>query len=157
MKRSAGFGLIEIVIAASIVSMAVVSLSYVVVLSNRVLARSVDEIRANFIADEGIEVLHFLRDAGWDAKIGLLTPNVDYYISQSTTTGTWTISATNPGLLDGFFNRAIRVESVNRDANDTIVSTGGTLDPNSRKIVSTVFWKNGTTSVETYLSDIFNN
>ena len=153
-----GFGLIEIVIAAAIIGMAIVSLSYVLVLSNRLNQRASNEIRANFITEEGIEAMRFLRDKGWTSNFGSLSTSADYYVVLDTTTGKWATTTANPGLLDGLFNRAIKVESVNRDeSTDDIVLTGGTVDSNTLKIISTVTWRYGTTSIETYLSNVFKN
>ena len=157
MKGLKGFGLIEIVIAASIISTAVISLSYVLVLSNRLSARSSDEIRANFIAEEGIEVMRFLRDKGWNSNFALLSPSTIYYISFNTITSKWATTTSNPGLLDGLFDRTIKVSSVNRDGDDNITLVGGVLDEGSLKITSKVKWPYGTTTVETYLSNIFVN
>src|SRR3989344_7760035 len=112
MRSNKGFGLIEIVIASSIISMAVVSLSYVLVLSNRLSSRASDEIRANFIAEEGIEAIRFLRDKSWTTDLSVLVPNTDYFVILDTSTGQWSISTTEPGLLGDLFRRTIRVDSV---------------------------------------------
>jgi len=157
MRSNKGFGLIEIVIASSIISMAVVSLSYVLVLSNRLSSRASDEIRANFIAEEGIEAIRFLRDKSWTTDLSVLVPNTDYFVILDTSTGQWSISTTEPGLLGDLFRRTIRVDSVYRDPSFDIVASGGTIDPETLRITSLVTWQYGTTSLETYLSNMFNN
>ena len=157
MRSNKGFGLIEIVIVSSIISVAVVSLSYVLVLSNRLSSRASDEIRANFIAEEGIEAIRFLRDKSWTTDLSVLVPNTDYFVILDTSTGQWSISTTEPGLLGDLFRRTIRVDSVYRDPSFDIVASGGTIDPETLRITSLVTWQYGTTSLETYLSNMFNN
>lgn len=152
-----GFGLLEILIASAIVSMAMVSLSFVFVLSQRMTARSGELMRANFIAEEGIEAMRFLRDKSWSANMATLAEGTTYYISLSTTTSSWSMGTSNLGNIDGVFNRTIQVQSVMRNGSDDIVLSGGTIDTNTLKIISNVSWSSGSASAETYLSNIFNN
>src|SRR3989344_5302862 len=109
MKR--GFGLLEIVIAASIVSMTIFSLSFVFLLGNRLEVQSISKIRANFLAEEGLEAVRFLRDTGWDATVGLLAVETNYYLSFATSTADWSIGSAYPGFIDGLFNRRVTVEA----------------------------------------------
>ncbi len=158
MKTRKGFGLVEIIIASSIVSVALISLVSVFVLSYRLTVRSGEIVRANFIAEEGIEAMHFLRDNGWTPTLKNLTSGTNYYLSLNTTTGVWSIGTTNPGLLDNTFKRVITVQSVMRNGSDNIVSSGGTVDINTLKITATVTWGSGNSiAVDTYLSNIYND
>ncbi|OGF73630.1 hypothetical protein A3J56_00625 [Candidatus Giovannonibacteria bacterium RIFCSPHIGHO2_02_FULL_46_20] len=134
-----GFGVLEILIASAIVSVVIVSLSYVVVLSHRLSVRSSDKIRANFLAEQALEAYRFARDAAW-IFISLPATGVNYSVP-----------------IDSVFTKTIRFEEVRRDENDDIVTSGGTPDNNTRKIIITISWVNGSTSAETYLSNIFNN
>jgi len=159
MKR--GFGLLEIVIASAIVSITLFSLSFVFVLSARLEAQSISKVRANFLAEEGLEAMRFLRDKGWDANLGSLSAGINYYLSFATTTADWSIGMPYPGFIDGFFSRRVTVEAVNRDSSDDIVTSGGVLDPNTKKINIEVSWSSygatTTATLSTYLSDVFNN
>ncbi len=137
--------------------MAFVSLMNVFVLSNRLMARTQDLARANFIAQEGIEDMRYLRDASWTTNMAPLAPNINYYVTLATTTSQWSVGTAVPSLIDGTFRRVIQVQSVMRNSSDDIVLSGGTVDASTLKIISTVSWGQGTTSVETYLANIFNN
>lgn len=156
-----GFGLLEIVIASAVVGASIFSLSAVAVLSNRLQTQSIEKIRANFLAEEGIEAMRFLRDKGWDANLADLSPGTNYYLSFSTTTSVWSVGPVPLAYIDSIFERKISIEKVYRDLNDNIVSTGGAEDINSKKINITVLWNargaTSTAQLSTYLSDMFNN
>ena len=158
MRQPKGFGLIEIVIASAVISVALISLSLVFVLANRLTMRATEQVRANFIAEEGIEVMRFLRDKSWSTHLESLTAGVDYYISFNPATSAWSITTTNPGLIDQTFQRIIRVSAVQRDASDDIVTSGGSIDSDTFKITSIVSWDIAESiNVETYLSNIYEN
>ena len=157
-RQHKGFGLIEIVIASSIISVAMISLAFTLVMASRLSARSTDLVRANFVAEEGLEAMRFLRDKSWSSVFASLTPGTNYYLSFNASTATWSVGTTDPGLLGGTFRRRITVASVQRNASDDIVSSGGTVDSNTLKVISTVTASTtSTTTVETYLTNIFNN
>lgn len=158
MHRKKGFGLIEIIIASAVISVALISLSQVFVLANRLTLRATEQVRANFIAEEGIEVMRFLRDKSWSSHLGNLSLATNYYVVFATSTSAWSITTTNPGLIDETFQRVIRASSVLRDTSDDIVVSGGTVDPDTLKITSTVTWGNAEQiSVETYLTNTHDN
>lgn len=156
-----GFGLLEIVIASAIVSVSIFSLSAVSVLGSRLQSASLEKIRANFLAEEGLEAMRFLRDKGWDANISSLSAGVNYYLNFSTSTSWWSVSSAAQPYIDSLFDRKITVESVSRDSGDNIVLSGGTVDPDTKKINVSVSWqeRNATNTVmlSTYLSDVFDN
>lgn len=160
MSRKRGFGLLEIVIATAIISGTIFSLLFVFLISSRLAAESSDKVRANFLAEEGLEALRILRDETW-SSLGGLSAGTNYYLSFNTVTSVWSIGASNPGYIDDLFHRTITVENVNRDANDNIVSSGGTNDPDTKKFNVSVAWSEragtSTVTVSTYLTDIFDN
>lgn len=156
-----GFGLVEIVVASAIISISIFSLSAVAVIGSRLQNQSLEKIRANFLAEEGIEVMRFLRDKSWDSNLALLNSGINYYLSFASSTSNWSIGSAIVPLTDSFFDRKITIDDVLRDSNDNIVISGGTNDPNSKKITVTVYWQErgatSTASLSTYLSDVFDN
>jgi hypothetical protein len=156
-----GFGLVEIVIASAIISVSIFSLSAVAVISSQLQSQSLEKIRANFLAGEGIEAMRFLRDKSWDSSLALLNPGNNYYLSFASSTSNWSVGLVAVPFLDSFFERKITIENVLRDSNDDIVISGGTSDPDSKKVTVTVSWQDrgatSTVSLSTYLSDIFDN
>src|SRR3989344_4620878 len=79
-----------------------------------------------------------------------------YYLFCATTTSIWSIVTNGPALIDGLYMRTINVTAVERDASDDIVSSGGTVDPDSKKISVTMAWSGrgatSTVTISTYLS-----
>lgn len=162
MKR--GFGLVEIVIASAIISATIFSLVYVFVIATRLEAQASNKIRANFLAEEGLEVLRLLRDASWSSYLAPLNTSTTYYLSFNAAASAWSIVTTNPGQIDGLFSRKITLENVSRaPLTDDIEATYNAAndDPDTKKINVEVSWnERGLASeiiVSTYLADIFDN
>ena len=158
-----GFGLVEIVVGAGIIGLVLFSLAEV----SRFVFRAVDEsnlkTRSIFLAEEGMEAVRYLRDAGWAADIAPLVLDADYYLTFSG--GGWQLVSSATPLIDGVFERKIRFSSVYRSSvNDKIVaagSGGAVLDPSAKKVEVKVSWTNrgreNVTTLPTYLTNLFNN
>lgn len=161
MGSKDGFGLLELVIAIAIVSGTIFVLSFVFLISNKLEAHASNQTRANFLAEEGLEAIHFLRDKSWSANLASLNTSTTYYLNFDPATSSWSIQTTNPGLIDGLYSRSFTIASVNRNNSDDIVTSGGTLDPNTKQFTVTISWQergaNFSTTVSTYLSDVFIN
>ncbi len=152
-----GSAMLEIVIATSIFLGVVVSLVGVFNLALKSSLANASKIEASFLEEEGIEAVLTIRDEGWGTNIVPKVSGTDYYL---TFTGTsWTLGTTRV-LVDGIFERKINFSDVYRDSNQNIVSSGGTLDLNTKKLVSTVSWPvsgaTTTRSMSTYITNIFN-
>ena len=153
-RKNRGFGLVEIVIGAAIISIGIlaVSTSYTVyvqyALSNQ------KNVEAVYIIEEGIEAMKFLRDMGWDGNIAPLSTATTYYLEFN---GSYWATTTIPQYVDGQFLRSINISDVMRDGSDRI-SASGTLDPDTKQITSTVsYWQGHSTttrSMSTYISNI---
>ena len=153
---SAGFGLIEIVIGAAVLSLSLLGISSYYQQALNVSQRTGNFVRAAFLMEEGIEVAKFFRDTSW-TNISGFTSGATYYLSWNGST--WATTTTNT-FVDGMFERKLVVDNVSRDSNDDIVSSGGTLDAGTKKATVSVSWneKGATTtkSVSTYLTNFFN-
>lgn len=150
-----GFGLVEVVVAAGVLS--VVGLAFLASYSSFVKA-SLATLRvsqAAFLAEEGLEAVRFIRDSGWASKISPLSTGVSYYFAWESSIG-WT-STTTPETV-GIFSRSFRLNSVYRDGNSDIAASG-VLDANARKITVSVSYPEqaGTTTKEisSYLTNLF--
>lgn len=156
-----GFGLLEIVIAAAVMSASIFSLIFVFSVGGRLEIESGKRIRANFLAEEGLEVLRFLRDKSWSANLSDLSPASTYYLSFASTTSTWLIGTSSPGMIDELFERKITIENVNRNNSDDIALSGGNNDPDTKKFNVEISWlaKKATTTLvlSAYLTNLFNN
>jgi Tfp pilus assembly protein PilV len=151
-----GFGLIEIVIGAAILSTSLLGISFYFQEALNVSERTGNIVRAAFLMEEGIEITRFFRDNGW-ANISGLAAGTPYYLTWNGTT--WATTTTNT-FIDGLYERKVVATDVYRDSNDDIVSSGGTLDSGTREITVSVAWqeKGATTTktVSTYLANFFN-
>jgi type II secretory pathway pseudopilin PulG len=153
---SAGSVLVEMVVGLTILSLSLVGLVNVYTLYVRTALRTGDALAATYLAEEGVEAVRAIRDSdGWAASLGVLAVDVPYYLDFSG--GAWSVSTVQPLFIDGLYDRAVTFESVYRDANNDIASSG-TLDTDARKLRVSVDWQSGmattTKSLETYLTNI---
>lgn len=156
-SKKQGSFLVEVIIGATIISISILAIisSYVVYM--KFAYANEKNVEANYLLEEGIEAVTFLRDNGWSNNISKLGTTTVYYLTFSPPTVSTT---TVPQYVDGLFLRSFSVSDVKRDSNDDI-STVGTYDPNTKKITATVsYWQgHGTTtrSLSTYISNIYSN
>lgn len=156
-KYKRGFGMVEAVIAISIVAGFIVILAGINTLYLKISFGQSSKIEAAFLAEEGLEVMRYLRDKDWSANMGSMLNDTDYFLTFSGTDWATTTALTYIGIFD----RRIRLSAVNRDASDNITTVGGTLDSNTRLLTSTVAWPEhgatSTKSVSTYITNLFSN
>ena len=153
-----GFGVIEILIVASIISVAFIGIVQLSVLSIRPIDASVRQAEAVALAEEAIEAVRVLRNESWSGNVVPLSDSTTYYPVISS--GNWTLTATDPGPIRGTYTRGIVLSPVYRDGNDNI-SDSGTLDSETRKITATTTWSergsDRTIVLETYLTNFLDN
>jgi hypothetical protein len=93
-----------------------------------------DETQALYLAEEGQELVRFIRDNDW-TNISSLSIGVDYYLDIQTSDITTTAT---PEVI-GRFTRSFSLEDVERDSDDDIVSSGS-VDSGSRYVTVSVEW-----------------
>ncbi len=154
----------EIVIAVSIISATIFSLSFVFLISQKLETTSSNKIRANFLAEEGLEASRFLRDKSWSLNLAGLSAGTNYYLAFAAVTSIWSIGAAGPDKIDNLFYRKITINNVSRDpSTQNIESTynPSNNDPDTKKFNVEVAWQErgatSTVTISTYLSDIFDN
>ncbi|MEK9183485.1 MAG: prepilin-type N-terminal cleavage/methylation domain-containing protein [Patescibacteria group bacterium] len=152
-----GFGLVEVVISVSIISLSILGVMLVAQLSQKVIGESTKKVQAAFLAEEGIEAVKSMRDRSWQTDISLLNVGSDYYISFN---GTAWVSTTTNAYLNNIFERKFVVNNVYRNVSDDIAESGA-LDPDTKKITVSVSWfnRNSTTtnSISTYIANLYSN
>ena len=152
---SKGVSTVEVLVAAAIISIAVLSATAVAQKSIAIARQSLHSSQAAFILEEGAEAVRILRDNGW-ANISGLASATDYYLVFSG--GTWTSTTTANTV--GIFTRSFTVTGVNRDITTSdIVTSGGVDDPGTKLITLTVTWEEGSNTVTKtlsfYITDLF--
>jgi Tfp pilus assembly protein PilV len=155
-----GIGLIEVLIAASIITIGILALieGYTIYV-NYALANT-GNVQAAYLMEEGLEVMTFIRDKGWTANIANLSTTTTYYIAFNTSLNTWTTTIT-PQYVDVAFLRSFQIQDVNRDFNARITSSGGTYDPETKLIQETIQYYQGhgttTRTLSTYITNLNND
>ncbi len=148
-----GFALIEVLIAVTIASGAMI---VIVAAANKSLVFSRTTLRnyqASLATEETIEAVKSVRASGW-SNISSLSTGQNYGITWGGSN--WQISGT-PQTTSLGFTRTIILEDVYRDSGDDIASSG-TLDSGTKKVTVTVTWTDRTSNksqtVEFYIADI---
>jgi type II secretory pathway pseudopilin PulG len=153
-----GVSLVEVIVSATIITVFLSALVSLYNLQMNVIFRSARQVKATFLAEESIEAVKYMRDVSWNSYISPLSSNVDYYLVWQS--GKWDTTTTNT-YIDGLFERKMTLFPVSRDAQSNIVSSGGTLDPNTKKLTTTISWREGSATstkvVSTYVSNLFDN
>ena len=162
MVSKKGFGLIEIVVAAAIVSISLFALINASKASFQAIDASLMQKRAEFLSEEGVEALKIMRDSGWTANISSLSSGTTYYPRFDASTNSWSLSTTDPGAIDGIFTRTITLSGVyrrNSDQDNVDVSSSDpkTIDAGTKLITSSVTWEGKEAEIMTYLTNIFQN
>lgn len=158
-NRHSGFGLVEIIIGTSIISMSLVGIVTAFNLFMRTGLANTEKIQATYILEESIEAFRYIRDSGWATNINTLSVDVPYNLVfdnsnwEATTTGS---------LIDNLFDRTVTLTDVyRRDSdNDIVASTSldsKTLDPNIKQITAKVAWDGKEVNATTYFANIFSN
>ena len=157
-QKNQGFGLIEIIITATIIVISFTAFLSFILFSRNATLRVQRNTEAVSSAEESIEVVRKLKDDGWTANIVPLVAGTTYY--PKLTGNTWTLVTTNPSPTS-YYTPTLVFSSVSRDSNSIIVPSGGvTAEPNMRKVVAPVTWNDsGTKNVQltTYIANLKNN
>ena len=98
--------------------------------------RSEAKIEAANLAAEAIEAVRSVRDEDWN-NLSSLSLGTKYY--SVILANKWNLTLTDPGQINGIYDRWIIFERVYRDADDNI-SSSGAEDPDSKKVTATVEW-----------------
>jgi prepilin-type N-terminal cleavage/methylation domain-containing protein len=157
LSNNKGFGLMEIVVAVAIASIALYGMSETARMSFRYINDATKKVQAAFLMEEGVEVVKIFRDTGWSTNIESLGTSTPYYLTFSA--GTWQSSSVNT-FVDDTFERKFQLDPVIRNASDDIAASG-TIDPDTLKLTVTVSWRSGSAttsqSISTYITNLFQN
>lgn len=151
-RRNSGFSVVEVMLGAAIFvvfSSGVIALVLQGLETDRLAE---EEAIASHYASEGIEALRSLRNQSFSN----LVPTGSAGIDRVGAGGVWAFAGASTSY--GKYVRTVSVADVLRDASGNIVPSGGTLDPLSRKVTSTVVWpvtsaRTNTISFASYLTD----
>jgi hypothetical protein len=155
-KNSGGVGLVEVVIGASIV---VLIFSGIVSVFNFYYRHSVnltDNIKAEFLLEEGLEALRTIRDENFN-HLKVLSPETSHWLFF---TGTKWQATSSPVLIDSIYDRSFTTSPVYRDAGGAL-SSAGELDEDMLLVSVSISWSENTATttriISTYLANVFEN
>lgn len=153
---SSGFSLVEVVIGTALITLALVGLAGAYSLYLKVGLTNTDSLKAELLAEEGIEAISLLRGASW-SNLTSLTVGVPYYLSWN---GSAWVTTTTPLLIDGIFTRTVVLGDLYRRTSDKdIIAVSSpdakSLDADIKLVTVRVTAAGVNTSLQTYLANIF--
>lgn len=136
-QKNLGYSLMEILVSLGIGVILIGGTITVVQVALRNVQASREANQARILAQETMEILRTTAQGSWHSIFNL-TKNSNFRLTQ--VGATWSISAgTETGTINNIrFERFFQISNVNRDGTGNIVTTGGTDDPNTQRIIVTV-------------------
>jgi type II secretory pathway pseudopilin PulG len=152
-KITRGSTLVEVLVVAGVLASIALAVFGTLALLSRFHEKNMSAIKAQLLAEEGIEALRFIKASGWSTLSGIPSGTARYL---ALSPSSWGVTTT-PEIVDGEFWRVVKVYAVSRNVSGDIVSSGGTIDPNTLLLESNVSWVwRGATSTTGYQSYITN-
>lgn len=150
MYNIKAFSIIEIIIAAAlfiIFSSGAVGIILFGLDMNRLGG---EQTIANQYASEGLEAIRSIKNQNFSNLVNTSATGI------SRSGGVWTLSGTN-NTFDKY-TRTISISDSQRDVMGNIVSSGGTIDPSTKIVISTVSWnvsgsRNNSVVLTTYIAN----
>jgi Tfp pilus assembly protein PilV len=131
-----GFSLVETIVAAAIIISVVTAGAGAFQLYLRISRESNERTQAALLTEEAAEALRFYRDMSWDEKIDTLNIGTTYYLYWSDVSYSVSLS---PITVNNAFTVSFVMNTVQRDdLSKDIVSSGGTVDPDTRSVTITI-------------------
>jgi type II secretory pathway pseudopilin PulG len=154
MKHESGFSVIEIIFASALF-LIFSGAAIIVVLQGFDANRTATEtIVANQYAIEGIEAVRSIKNQSYANLVA--TAGTGLARVPSGSAFVWAFSGSqNQFGPNNKYTRVITISSVNRDASGNIVSSGGSLDPNTKKATATVTWNHTPTRINTVVQTTY--
>lgn len=153
--RSRGAGLVEVVVGVGLLSIVLTGLVAAFHLYLAASVRNVERVAASFLAEEGLEVVRYLRDAGWDANIAPRPLATSLFLSYDG--ASW--EATTTPVLGAFRRTVTFTEAFRKTSDGDIVSASSTdpkaADPDARRVAVAVEGAGVDLEVVSYITDLF--
>jgi prepilin-type N-terminal cleavage/methylation domain-containing protein len=134
LTKQYGFSVLEIILAVALFAIIASGAVASMIGSFSATRLAEEQTQAGMLAAEGAEAVQSIRDQSWNN-----VTNGAHGLTKSS--GQWAFNSTSD--VTGKFTRVITILDVFRDAGGTIVTTGGTLDPDTKKVLVVVSWLAG--------------
>jgi len=132
---SSGFGMIEMFVVLALIIGTFVAMLQLAVFERQSQVLASQSIKATILTEQAMEVTRSVRDKSWDDFFALSLDTAYYPVFSA---NEWNLSLTNPGPTD-IYMVSVQMSEVFRD-DDHNISTSGTSDDQTRKVVATVTW-----------------
>lgn len=131
-SRKFGQSLVELLLIIGLSAIVLPSLITGLVSSRNGRPQQNQRLQATTLMKETVEAVRNVREKGWNS----FAVNGTYHpvISSSA----WSL-ATGSAVLNGFTQQLV-ISDVSRNSSGVIVTTGGTVDPSTKKVVVTISW-----------------
>lgn len=113
LQKNKGVGLLEVVVASAILSLVLFAFTSSLSLYSQASVDATSRTQALFLAEESVEVVRGLRDAGWTANIKDLAVDTPLGISFDVANPKWTIDEAPD--VTGSFTRTLTFRDVYRE------------------------------------------
>jgi len=133
IKQNTGQSIIEVIVAVSLMIIIAGSSVIAVLGSLKTSLLAEQETQASFLANQGIEATQSIRNQSWDN----LTDSTHGLINSG---GTWSFSGSSDTDASGKFTRTTTISEIQRNDDGEIVDSGGTPDPETKQVLSSVTW-----------------
>ena len=149
-SKQNGYGLIEIIVVASIGIMVFLGVSKCLNSFLKIAIYNMNTTEALFLSKSSLEQARAVRDEDWVNISSLNIGDSYYFDSNGANPEKWIAQAGTKN--EDKYIIWITVSEVQRDINDDIVSSGGTNDANTLKVTSNVSWltTNGAKQIELF-------
>lgn len=153
MSNQKGFTVVEIILAAALFVIFAVGVMTAILQGLDINRLGEEQTTANQYATEGIEAVRSIKNQNFTN----LANSVGVGVGRSG--GVWAFSGVNNQFgPSNKYTRVLTVSDVQRDGGGNIVASGGTVDPSTKKITSTVSWNVSPTrpnsvALSTYLTN----
>ncbi len=147
-----GQSLVEIVLAMGLAAILLPALLTGLVSSRQGKAQQAQRTQAVYLLNETVDAVRSVREKGWTGFA------VDGTYHTATSSGSWVL-ASGSATINGL-TQSVSIGDVNRDSTGTIASSGGTLDPSSKKVDIAISWGQpylSTVSASLYMTRYLDN
>ena len=153
-KNSAGVSLIELLVVAGVIAIALSALAGVGNLASKTSQQLKKNLIATNLATELLEVVRAMKEENW-ASISALSVGSPYHPVKVGSPLKWALASDGENING--FSRQVVLNNVFRDSNDDIVASGGTLDAGTKKIIAAVLWNDSGQNFQVTLTSYLTN
>lgn len=157
--KEKGFGIIEVLIVSAILSFSMIGIMSAFGFYVKEGLKTTKKIEGAYILEEGAEAVRYMRDESYSTNIVTLVSGTPYYIATSSTG--WSTSVMPTTFFEDF-TLTIKLEDVYRKDIDSDIAEESyfgskTLDPDIKKVILITDWTISSSTMITYIANLFDN